>query len=231
MLFNLRESGDAEALLKASESRLPEYIFWLDLNRLSAEALLRLGERFDKAHEAVCQETAFLVHRLPGLADLSFSDGTPFANSDTIKWLKETAFEAEEGAEKITAEIPEAESGINQRIKELKQLIRKGKVIEAIENAQRDIAAVTSKKEQLLWKLSMAEMLQEAGKERLAVPYAEQVLKNIEEYRLEQYDPRLAIKGLKTAFTIFDNGDEGKKETILNRIGQLDMTEMLKLMK
>jgi type VI secretion system protein VasJ len=88
LLFDLRNNGDAEALLKAAEARLPQYIFWMDLNRFAADSLSRLGNRYEKAYDAVCQETAFLLHRLPGLEDLCFSDGTPFAVPETRQWLQ-----------------------------------------------------------------------------------------------------------------------------------------------
>ncbi|MDD4356963.1 MAG: type VI secretion system protein TssA, partial [Smithellaceae bacterium] len=91
MLFDLHNSGDAEALLKAAEGRLPQFIFWMDLNRFVAESLARLGANYTKACRAVCQETAFLIYQLPGLEDLSFADGTPFAPLETKNWLKSIA--------------------------------------------------------------------------------------------------------------------------------------------
>ena len=80
--------GQDEAVVKAAEENLPECIVWLDLNFWAAEALARLGEGHQAAAEAVRGETALLLRRLPGLEDLKFSDGTPFAADDTREWLK-----------------------------------------------------------------------------------------------------------------------------------------------
>ena len=87
-LHDLRDSGNWSALLESAEQKLAQFIFWVDLNRFVAEALISLGEEHQDAYEAVCQETAFFMHRLPGLDDLSFSNEMPFADLETKQWLK-----------------------------------------------------------------------------------------------------------------------------------------------
>ena len=64
------------------------------LHALVAEALDSLGDGYVNAQEAVCQETALFIHRLPALIDLNFSDGTPFADSETRQWLNNISLEA-----------------------------------------------------------------------------------------------------------------------------------------
>ncbi|MBC8017923.1 MAG: type VI secretion system protein TssA [Verrucomicrobia bacterium] len=240
LLFDLRNNGDAEALLKAAETRLPQYIFWIDLNRLAAEALARLGSRFEKAHDAVCQETAFLLHRLPGLEELSFSDGTPFATPDTRQWLKGIVFR---GAQPDTSPLGEADSAaeegaealIEKKIGELQQLVRKGKLIEAMEAVQQKLRSSSSQRENLLWRLSLSQMLVDVGKSGFALPHLEQVLKDIARHGLEEYDPKLAMRGFKLAWLAFDSQPEQKFKDraleVLHQIGRLDMPEMVRLTK
>jgi len=240
LLFDLRNNGDAEALLKAAETRLPQYIFWLDLNRLAAEALARLGNRFERAHEAVCQETAFLLHRLPGLEELSFSDGTPFANPDTRQWLSGIAFQGT-APENSTDCLQDAavqvsmETTIDKKIKELQQQVRKGKLIEAMETVQQKLNGSISQRENLLWRLSLSQMLVDVGKSRLALPHLEQALKDIAWHGLESYDPTLALRGLKLAWLAFDSQAEQKfkeqAQEVLHQIGRFDMPEMVRLSK
>lgn len=240
LLFDLRNNGDAEALLKAAETRLPQYIFWLDLSRLAAEALARLGSRFERAHDAVCQETAFLIHRLSGLEELSFSDGTPFATPDTRQWLKSIAFQ---GAASDTAPLTAtdatievgAEAIIDKKIRELQQLVRKGKLIEAMEAVQQKLRNSSSQRENLLWRLSLSQMLVDVGKSRLALPHLEQALKDIAWHGLEAYDPNLAMRGLKLAWLAFDSQTEQRfkdqAQDVLHQIGRFDMPEMVRLSK
>ncbi len=240
LLFDLRDNGDSEALLKAAETRLPQYIFWIDLNRLAAEALARLGSRFEKAHEAVCQETAFLLHRLPGLELLSFSDGTPFATPDTRQWLKGIVFRgASSDAAPLTATDYVSESGgeavIEKKIGELQQLVLKGKLLEAMEAGQQKLRDSTSRRENLLWRLSLSQMLVDSGKARLALPHLEQALQDIAGHGLEEYDPNLAMRGFKLAWLAFDSQTEPKfkerAQEVLHQIGRFDMPEMVRLTK
>lgn len=240
LLFDLRNNGDAEALLKAAETRLPQYIFWIDLNRLAAEALARLGSRFEKAHEAVCQETAFLLHRLPGLEELSFSDGTPFATPDTRQWLKGISLQGiQAGSVTPGGEGSEAgaetETVIAKKIGELQQLVRKGKLIEAMETVQQKLRASSSRRENLHWRLSLSQMLVDVGKTRLALPHLEQVLADIDLHGLEEYDPNLAMRGFKLAWLAFDSQSEPKfkerAQEVLHQIGRFDMPEMVRLTK
>jgi type VI secretion system protein VasJ len=240
LLFDLRNTGDAEALLKAVEARLTQYIFWIDLNRLAAEALSRLGSRYERAQTAVCQETAFLLHRLPGIEDLSFSDGTPFATPETRQWLQGIVFRKDPpGIDAAASSSPggtsDMESAIERGIDEMLTLVRRGKLIEAMEAGQRRLRDGGSRREVLLWRLALARMFVGVGKTKLALPYLEQVLEDIESHRLEEYDPSLALRGFRLAWLAFDTQVEKRfKEqatAILHRIGRLDMAEMVRLAK
>jgi type VI secretion system protein VasJ len=240
LLFDLRNNGDAEALLKAAEARLPQYIFWMDLNRLVADSLSRLGNRYEKAHDAVCQETAFLLHRLPGLEDLSFSDGTPFVAPETRQWLQGILLRGglrDTAIGTISSRVDEggAEEGMEKSIEELQLQIRKGNLVEAMEAGQRKLREASSRQEKLLWRLALAQMLVNVGKAKLSLPYLEHVLEDIEVHGLEDYDPALAIRGLRLCWLAFETQSEPKFKDraadVLHRIGRLDMPEMVRLAK
>lgn len=79
-------SPDPATLLQFTESRLPLYRFWLDLNYHSWQALSRLPEGAQAA-AVVADETARLLARLPGLAELSFASEQAFAGPATRQWL------------------------------------------------------------------------------------------------------------------------------------------------
>lgn len=238
LLSDLRNRSDAEALLKAAEARLPQYIFWLDLNRLTVEALSRLGNRFGKAQEAVCQETACLLHRFPGLEELAFSDGTPFATPETRQWLEGIVFRGTACLEPLATtdeRVAEGalEAAIAQGIAEMQVQVRQGKLVEAMEEMQRRLRGCTSKRERFFWRLELAGMLTNAGRSRLALPHLDQVLRDMERHELEEYDPLLAMRGLKLAWHALQcQGEQRYKDMatdVLHRIGRLDMPEMMRL--
>lgn len=85
-LARVLSAGDAATIVAHAESRVPLHRFWLDLNRASHAALLRLPDG-GPAAAVVAAETARLLARLPGLAGLRFSDGQPFADDATRTWL------------------------------------------------------------------------------------------------------------------------------------------------
>jgi type VI secretion system protein VasJ len=236
LLQELASHGDGEALLKAAEARLPQFIFWLDLNRLSAEALSRLGDRFAGSREAVRSETAALLQRLPGLAELAFADGTPFADQETRQWL--SGFVQREASAPHSPEVADGDSraeAIAREVEESQALIRSGRLLEAVERFQKQLGNGASRKEKLHWRLALAQLLVNTSRAKLALPHLEQVMADIGAFGLEEYDPALALRGLKLAWVGFDSQAEPrfkeKAAEALHRIARLDPVEMVRLAK
>ena len=240
ILKDLKEKGDWPALLKSAERRLSQFVFWLDLNRFVAEALASLGDRYQDAQDAVCQETGFLIHRLPGLEEMSFSDGTPFADAETQQWLKSIRL----GASGVIAEpiyaaessaTGDGESEIAEAVQKAQTLAKQKKLLEAVESLQQGLLHSISQREKLLWRLALSQILVGSKQPRLALPHLEEVLQAIEMYRLEEWDPGLALRGLKMAWLGFDSHSDqtskGKALDCLNRITKLDPAEALRLAK
>lgn len=80
------QSPDTSALLQFTESRLPIYRFWLDLNYHSWKVLSGMPEG-GAAATTVASEVSRLLSRLPGLERLSFANEQPFARPATRQWL------------------------------------------------------------------------------------------------------------------------------------------------
>jgi len=240
ILIDLRSKGDWEALLKSAEARLPQFIFWLDLNRLISEALINLGDFFREAQKVVCQETAFFMQRLPSLQNLFFSDGTPTADSETKQWLKEIGYSGDAAATDSFSDIEISATAhecdvIGKEIKEAQVLVKKGKLIEGIERLQRQLRHSFSQREKLLWRLALSQLLVSSHKSKLALPYLEQILQEVERYKLEDWDPELALKSLKIVWIGFqsqsDQVSKDKATEALNRMVKLDPAEALRLEK
>ncbi|MBS3905814.1 MAG: type VI secretion system protein TssA [Syntrophaceae bacterium] len=235
----LKNKGDQEGIIRAAEGRLPQFIFWIDLNRLVSEGLANLGENYQKAKEAVIEATSFFLHRFPGLEHLSFSDGTPFADSETKQWLKEIALKGG-GAEEVSSApasiaTPQDKHPIEKEVEEAQSLIKKGKLLEAIERLQQKFQHSSSQREKLLWRLAMTQLLVKNKQAKVALPHLDQILKDIDFYRLEEYDPELAIKSLKAVWIGFSSqSDQQSKERaseVFQRIARLDLTEAIRIGK
>jgi type VI secretion system protein VasJ len=239
-LLALKSSGNYEALVRSIEVGLPQCALWIDLNRFASEALIQLGEKYQKAHETICTETAFFIHRLPGLENLSFSDGTPFADGETKQWLREIAL----GPGSVTTApfstskpILSAgnENPIEKEKGEAQALIKKGKLLEAVERLQEKLNSSSSQKEKLLWRLALSELLVSNKQSKVVLPHLEQVLKEIDIYRLEEYDPQLALRSLRVVWLGFhsqsDQTCKDKANETLQRIARIDLGEMIRLGK
>ncbi|MCK5505071.1 MAG: type VI secretion system protein TssA [Thermodesulfovibrionia bacterium] len=239
-LDELRNRNNPEAFVRLAGERLLQYVFWLDLNRWITEALNGMGDQFRNCSDAVCQETALFVHRLQGLEELTFSDGTPFADDETRQWLNEIAFGR---GSAVSDFFPSQESGstqqdedlIQKEVKEAQALIKKKKIIEAIDRFQQKIYGSFSQKEKLLWRLAISQLMVNSNKSKLVLPHLEQILKDVETYRLEEYDPKLALECFKLVWQGLsaqtDDNSKKKAEEMLRRIARIDMTEVIRLGK
>jgi type VI secretion system protein VasJ len=69
----------------------------------------------------------------------------------------------------------------------------------------------------------------------MALPHLELILKDIDIYRLQRWDPRLALEGLKLAWTTYakhtDKEVKRNAEAVFSQIAKLDPAEALKLSK
>jgi type VI secretion system protein VasJ len=232
-LNGLKEKESWEALIREAEERFQNALLWLDLNRFSAEALAGMGDQYQDAYDAVCQETAFLIFRLPGIENLFFSNGTPFANSETRQWLKNIGLS-------VHADLPENIPSAGQQddhmasaIQKAQDLAKKKKLTEAVAFLQQEFRCSYSGRERLLWRLGLSHVLMSAKQPELAMPHLEAILQDIEMFRLEEWDPDLALKGLKGVWLgLKINTDQGAKnqlDGIMNRIAKLDLAEALRL--
>jgi type VI secretion system protein VasJ len=236
MLFDLQDSGDAGALLKAAEGRLPQFIFWVELNRFVAESLARLGANYAKAYRAVCRETAFLIYQLPGLEDLSFSDGTPFATLETKNWLKSIAIHSGISAQTASDTRLDFQGGkkrMAEEITEAQGMIQEGRLLEAMEGLQQKLNAASAGREKIIWRLEVARLLLDVKRYELALPHLDQIIQDVDHFHLENYDSALALKVLKMVCTGLglqkDESLKSKKSDVLYRIAKIDMAEAIRL--
>jgi type VI secretion system protein VasJ len=70
---------------------------------------------------------------------------------------------------------------------------------------------------------------------KLVLPYLEQIIKDIDFFNLEEYDPKLALKGLKLVWAGLhlqaDQFAKEKADEILHRIAKIDWAEAIRMRK
>ncbi len=137
--------------------------------------------------------------------------------------------------------IPEPISATQEKewsekeVMEAQILIKKGKVLDAVERLQQKFHNSLSQKEKFLWRLSLAQLLVNTKQSKLILPHLEQILKDIDLYRLEEYDPELALKALKVVWLEWsaqsNQASKEKATEMLDRIAKLDLAEAIRMAK
>jgi type VI secretion system protein VasJ len=233
-ITSLYHAANWKELVKAAESRIGQFLFWIDLSRYSAEALEQLGQT-DLA-TVVAAQTADFVRRFPGLERLAFSDGTLFANDDTRQWLQTVAHPlAEEPARPSPSGADRFEDLVSAQTAESMKLIRDNKIASALDAFSAKITTASSIRERFLWELGLCRLLVGAKKTRLAIPYIQEILSLLDAHRIEKWEPELAVEALTTAFAGLrqqaDKKDETLLDDVLNRIAALNPSKALDLMQ
>ncbi len=186
-------AGDWQALLTAAEAQFLITPLWLDLQRFVALALGGLGPAYQAAKMAVIFETVALQSRLPGIFDLSFKDGKPFADGATRAWLADARAEIGGGAGSGPAT---AADKISSAVSEARKLLGDAKPVEAVARLGAEVDGSAARRDQFRAQLALARFCMDMNKPTVA----ESILDGLEalfpHYRLEEWEPALAAETL-----------------------------------
>ncbi|WP_319589209.1 type VI secretion system protein TssA [uncultured Desulfobulbus sp.] len=223
-------------VVKSGCYTIRRYPFWLDMNRLVAEALGMMGEVFRDGKQVVEEETARFTRHFGEIENYTFSDGTPFADSQTKSWLR--TLDSSGGAAS-QVEIPASGDDLALKVAAefscCRALMNSGKQGEGLSQMQTLLQASRSGRERYLWRLSMVQLLTLSGMEKLAIPHICELMKDYDAYRLEEWDPDMALHALKTVWSVLrtQNDPESKRKAdeTLSRISMLSPSDAFNLIQ
>ena len=224
-LNNLYRSGSWKDLLESAESHINEFLFWLDLSRYSAEALEQLGR--PEIGDLIADDAWFYTKRLPGLEKLCFSDGMAFADEETREWLRKQG-ETEAGGTQAWASslVDSTEQIVENKLAEAEEKIKKNKLAEALVALRDHMGRAVSVRERFLWQMGMCRLLVWAKKSPIALPYIDEILALLDEYKVEKWEPVLAAKALEVVLSGLraqgKEGDDDLKEKTIKRLSFVD---------
>jgi type VI secretion system protein VasJ len=198
LLASLHAAGQWDALLEAAEDAVATNILWLDPHRMSAIALEHKGPEFRAARQAVGRETAWFLERVPGLTQLTFSNGTPFASPETIDWLA-----AEQARFTRTAAGTASGSGAGQEtsaddaalLASLDERLATGSADEAFAQTLADAERLASPRSRFRAHLAVARQAQTADHLDVAHALYERLLVQVDS-TLEQWEPALSAEAI-----------------------------------
>ncbi|MBC8440596.1 MAG: type VI secretion system protein TssA [Deltaproteobacteria bacterium] len=231
-ITGLYDSGNWEALTDSCEGRVRQFLFWLDLSRYVAESMEQMNH--PEVALVIEAETALFVQTLKGIEKLSFSDGTPFADSATLEWIKQLK---SKDAGKTDSSDAGGTGGINQIISQqmiaAQQLIKEKQLDKALLLFQEHLLKAKSERERFLWKTGLCQLLINSKQLKIAASYIDDILENINKFNLETWEPENAIKALSLVLTGLRLQKKGQHEqlieTIIKRISMLDPVKALQI--
>lgn len=224
----LVEGGEHERLLRVVEYNLPEAPFWLDLNCIEARALEALGEAYQPIVAAIRAETSALLARLPGLETLRFADGTPFASEDTREWLAAGNAAGTGGSPAAAGTSRELRKAMDAAI----ALAGQGDLPAAATMLQRAIERSTLARDRFEARVCLCDLLLQQQALSNPWPYVRGILADIDRHALDEWDPALAVAGLRVVYAGISMGGEASAgassaDDVLQRIARIDFAQAL----
>jgi type VI secretion system protein VasJ len=206
---------------------LPNFPFWLDLNCVAAQALERLGPEYDAARREVCGATAWLTTRLPGIEQLAFAGGMPFADADTQQWMQSLSG----GAGPAGGSGGGQPDAVRTAFGKARAQAADNDLAGAAAGLQTAIEHSASAAEKLQLRIHLCELLLEERPGASLDAFARAILSEIDKYSLGSWNPALALQGLQAAYRVLARNDELKteSETLLAHIIALDAAAAVKL--
>jgi len=150
--------------------------YWLEGHYLSAQVALRLGY-FDVA-EAIRDEVANFVNRLPQLATLLFNDHTPFIPLSTQRWLASSS-----------ARQTEATVSTNEDMQAVRQCFNEGGLVSALQYL--DALPEGSPRDRFYRQYFGAQLMEDAGMLQLAQQQYRTLFRAGAQMMLADWEPSL----------------------------------------
>lgn len=216
--------GNAQAILAEAESRFSQAFYWLDLQRFVVQAMSALGHSYQEAQQAVCRELRSFLSRLPGIIDLQFQNGIPFANDQTKLWIKNEILPAKTGESPPEAGVKQDQ--LTEAVKEARRLVFEGKLRDAAALFQGRLDHLPVRRDQFLWRLSLAKLCLEAGQPQFAAAQLESLDEESKRFSLEEWEPALCLEVVRSLLQCqYKLIEESKKRPpppeITERVNQL----------
>lgn len=177
---------------------------WLDVHRFVWKAASEAG--YSAVSTAVISTVQALLRDVPEIPTWTLNDDTPAANPETQRWIEEYVLPnppepVVEAPPELKPEPPplaytlppeppeESGEGAPPDVMDLaRDFIRRGQLPQAIQLLMRDAAQQPSGRARFRRRLQIAQLCMSSGEGRVAHPVLDQLVKEIEDRRLEEWE-------------------------------------------
>ncbi len=203
-LKKLASESNWEELLTAAVTAAGEPCgrAWLDVHRYVWRASYEAGHSTVAA--AVIATVQSLLKDIPELPTWTLNDDTPTANPETQRWLEEMVIPKPPEPVVIVQEAPPPPEPVYASARDkseephedappdvldiARDMIRRGQLSQAIQLLVRDAAQQPSGRARFQRRLQVAQLCVSAGQNKVAHPVLEELVKEIDQRRLEEWE-------------------------------------------
>ncbi|MEJ5057281.1 MULTISPECIES: type VI secretion system protein TssA [unclassified Pseudomonas] len=222
--FDQAVYADLLVELEASVAKAP---FWFDGQRMVWECLQGLNA--EMAMREVEVHFALLIQRLPGILELRFHDGTPFADPPTRSWVDTHVMPHVRSPDaprpvEMSGALPPWEVALE----EVQPILRKDGLKAAVQILKLGLQRAQGSRERFFWQFALARLCLMARKFELAKTQLETLDQTLQDAGLHAWEPDLALQVLQLLHSCCEvlpqnHAVRERKEEIYRRLCHLDL--------
>ncbi|MWP50319.1 MULTISPECIES: type VI secretion system protein TssA [unclassified Gilliamella] len=165
--------------------------FWLDLQRATVMALQKMGAPHQAWADIFLADIGLMLERLNGIERLSFDNGTPFADDETLNWIATNAriHHLDEG-DSIEPISISGENDWNEIEKQALELAHSESIEKAFQWLQ-NLPTLRSPKQRYLLQYTQARVAEQMGKQDIAMKLLLGLNSQQQTMTLLQWEPEL----------------------------------------
>ncbi|WP_261821473.1 type VI secretion system protein TssA [Pragia fontium] len=168
--------------------------FWFDLQRYACDAMLNAGSPYSEWQEICLTDVALMLDRLKGIERLTYSDGTPFADDDTLAWIASSATMRHLDEGEALAPLP-VDGGNNWgEIEQQSMEIAGRDGLEAAFNWIYSLPDMQTDRQRYLQRMLLARVAEQQGQRDVAIRLLKALNERVEGYRLLGWEPDLVFE-------------------------------------
>ena len=224
--------GQYLALLSEVETSLNRAPFWLSGQHLAWRCLEALDAQ--PAMQELESQLRQLLERLPGLDELRFHDGEPFADSDTRQWLASRVLTGEPLAMQSAACEPTdyTVAPWDAAFQEALGLLRQEGLRPAMQLLTQGRRQSEGDRAHFYWQLAEARLCHQARQHEIACARLEALQQTLQSSGLDKWEPTLNLEVLRLLYACCEVLPQNqlvrdRREEIFHRLCHLDFEVVL----
>lgn len=225
------DQGQYADLLVELEASLAKAPFWFDGQRMVWECLQGLNA--DQAMREVEIHFALLIQRLPGIIELRFHDGVPFADPATRAWISANVMpHLQTNSVPRKVEVSHTQSAWELALEEVLPILRKDGLKAAVQILKQGLQSAQGGRVRFFWQFALARLCFMAKKYELAKTQLETLDQTLQDSGLHAWEPDLALQVLHLLHSCCEllpqnHAVRERKEEIYSRLCHLDLEVVL----